>query len=60
MNERDTRNFNEMYKNNVQTNYNDMNRAKVRNYNDMSSYEKCSVWINHDVTICIVFTARGR
>ena len=49
MNERGTRNFIEMYKNTKQqTNYNDMDRTRVRNYNDMSSHEKCSVWINHD------------
>ena len=48
MNKRGTINFNEMYNNNLQTNNNDINRAKVRNYKDMSFHEKCSVWINHD------------
>ena len=48
LNEKGTRNFNETYNNNVQRSYNDMNKARVRNYNDMSSHEKCSVWINHD------------
>ena len=38
MNQRESRNFNEMYKNTNQR----------RNYNNMSPHEKCSVWINHD------------
>ena len=39
MKERENRNFNKMYNNNVQTNYNDMNRARVKNYIDMNRAE---------------------
>ena len=48
MNRQKSSYFNEIYNNNLKTNYNDINRARVKNYKDISSHEKCSVWINHD------------